>query len=98
MVCVYPFLSTHRSGYLILFESLTIQQFCYPYGDPFNRGNRLQQRKIISMLASNGYIGATTAFGITGSLQGSSNPFALLRIPVYGNEWFQGFVANLPWT
>jgi hypothetical protein len=75
-----------------------IQQFCYPYGDPFNRGNWLQQQKIMSMLASNGYVGATTAFGLTGSLQSSSYPLALLRIPVYGNEWFQWFVANLPWT
>jgi hypothetical protein len=24
MVCVYPFLSTNRSGYLILFESLSV--------------------------------------------------------------------------
>jgi peptidoglycan/xylan/chitin deacetylase (PgdA/CDA1 family) len=76
---------------------INIQQFCYPYGDPFNRGTWLQQQKIMTMLASDGYVGATTAFGLTGSLQDSSYPFALLRIPVFGNEWLQGFVANLPW-
>jgi hypothetical protein len=51
----------------------------------------------MTMLASDGYVGATTAFGMTGSLQGSSYPLALLRIPVFGNEWLQGFVASLPW-
>ena len=68
------------------------------HGDPFNRGNWLQQQKIISLLANDGYVGATTAFGLTGSLQGSSNPLALVRTPVYGNEWFQGFVTSLPWN
>ena len=77
---------------------IVIQQFCYPYGDPFNRGTWLQRQRIMTLLASDGYVGATTAFGITGSLQGSAYPLALLRIPVYGNEWFQSFVANLPWT
>jgi peptidoglycan/xylan/chitin deacetylase (PgdA/CDA1 family) len=78
--------------------SINVQQFCYPYGDPFNRGNWYQRQKIMSMLASDGYVGATTAFGMTGSFQGSSYPLALLRIPVYGNEWFQSFVASLPWN
>lgn len=78
--------------------NINIQQFCYPYGDPFNLGNWFQRQKIMAMLASDGYIGATTSFGMTGSLQGSSYPFALLRIPVYGSEWFQSFVTSLPWT
>ena len=77
---------------------IAIQQFCYPYGDPFNRGNWFQRQKIMTMLAADGYVGATTAFGMTGSIQGSMYPLALLRIPVYGNEWFQGFVASLPWN
>jgi peptidoglycan/xylan/chitin deacetylase (PgdA/CDA1 family) len=76
---------------------IVIQQFCYPYGDPFNRGTWLQREKIMAMLDADGYIGATTAFGMTGSMQGSMYPLALLRIPVYGNEWFQWFVASLPW-
>ena len=78
--------------------SINVQQFCYPYGDPFNRGNWFQRQKIMSILASDGYVGATTAFGMIGSLQGSSYPLALLRIPVYGNERFQSFVSNLPWN
>jgi peptidoglycan/xylan/chitin deacetylase (PgdA/CDA1 family) len=77
---------------------VNIQQFCYPYGDPFNWGNWFQQQKIMSMLANDGYVGATTAFGMTGSLQSSANPLALLRIPVYGTEWFQSFVSSLPWN
>ncbi len=76
---------------------IAIQQFCYPYGDPFNHGTWAQRQKIMTMLAADGYVGATTAFGMTGSMQGSMYPFALLRIPVYGNEWFQWFVAGLPW-
>jgi peptidoglycan/xylan/chitin deacetylase (PgdA/CDA1 family) len=76
---------------------INVQQFCYPYGDPFNRGTWLQQQKIMTMLANDGYVGATTAFGMTGSMQRSINPLALLRIPVFGNEWFQWFVASLPW-
>jgi peptidoglycan/xylan/chitin deacetylase (PgdA/CDA1 family) len=76
---------------------IAIQQFCYPYGDPFNRGTWLQRQQIMAMLASDGYVGATTAFGMTGSLQGSTYPLALVRIPVYGNEWFQSFASSLPW-
>jgi peptidoglycan/xylan/chitin deacetylase (PgdA/CDA1 family) len=76
---------------------INVQQFCYPYGDPFNRGTLLQQQKIMTMLASDGYVGATTAFGMTGSMQRSLYPLALLRIPVFGNEWLQRFVSNLPW-
>ena len=78
--------------------SINVQQFCYPYGEPFEGDNWFLRKKIIAMLASDGYVGATTSFGMTGSLQSSSNPFALLRIPVYGYEWFQSFVNSLPWN
>ncbi len=76
---------------------IVIQQFCYPYGDPFNRGNWFQRQRIMTLLASDGYVGATTAFGMTGSMQESSYPLALLRIPVFGFESLQGFVVSLPW-
>jgi len=76
---------------------IVIQQFCYPFGDPFYRGNWFQRQLIMTMLAGDGYVGATTAFGMTGSLQGSQYPLALLRIPVYGGEPLRWFVANLPW-
>ena len=76
---------------------VVIQQFCYPYGDPFNRGTLEQQRRITSLLAADGYVGATTAFGRTGSLQESQSPFALLRIGVFGRESFQGFMNRLFW-
>jgi peptidoglycan/xylan/chitin deacetylase (PgdA/CDA1 family) len=77
---------------------IVIQQFCYPFGDPFYRGNWVQRHIIITMLAGDGYVGATTAFGMTGSIQDSLYPFALLRIPVYGGEPLQWFVASLPWA
>jgi len=76
---------------------IVIQQFCYPYGDPFNRGNWFQRQRIMTLLAADGYVGATTAFGMTGSMQDGFYPLALLRIPVYGFESFQGFVVSLPW-
>lgn len=76
---------------------IVIQQFCYPYGDPFNRGTWYERQVVVAMLASIGYVGATTAFGETGSEQDSTQPLALLRIPVYGTEAFPAFMNNLPW-
>jgi peptidoglycan/xylan/chitin deacetylase (PgdA/CDA1 family) len=78
--------------------NIIVQQFCYPFGDPFDGEPWYQRQKIMSMLASDGYVGATTSFGMTGSLQSSSYPFALLRIPVYGTESFQSFVNSSPWN
>jgi peptidoglycan/xylan/chitin deacetylase (PgdA/CDA1 family) len=77
---------------------IIVQQFCYPYGDPFNRGTLWQRQTIATLLATDGYVGAATAFGMTGSIQQSWNPLALLRIPVFGVESFQGFMASLPWV
>lgn len=76
---------------------IVIQQFCYPYSDPFNRGNEEQRQRITILLAKDGYVGATTAFGETGSIQESKYPFALLRITVSGIRRFQDFIENLPW-
>jgi hypothetical protein len=77
---------------------IIVQQFCYPYGDPFNRGTLWQRQTIATLLAADGYVGAATAFGMTGSIQQSWNPLALPRIPVFGVESFQGFMASLPWA
>jgi peptidoglycan/xylan/chitin deacetylase (PgdA/CDA1 family) len=76
---------------------VVIQQFCYPYGDPFNRGTGYERQIVVAMLAAIGYVGATTAFGETGIEQDSMQPLALLRIPVYGTEVFSDFVSSLPW-
>jgi peptidoglycan/xylan/chitin deacetylase (PgdA/CDA1 family) len=76
---------------------VVIQQFCYPYGDPFNRGTWYERQIVVAMLAAIGYVGATTAFGETGIAQDSTQPLALLRIPVYGTEFFSDFVSSLPW-
>jgi peptidoglycan/xylan/chitin deacetylase (PgdA/CDA1 family) len=74
---------------------IIVQQFCYPFGDPLGNGTWYQRQLIVAMLAADGYVGATT-FGEVGSVQDSSQPFALLRIPVYGTEAFSYFVGSLP--
>ena len=66
-----------------------------PNGDPFNRGSDQQRQRIVTLLATDGYVGATTAFGETGSTQESQHPFALRRIAVSGLEGFQDFIARL---
>ncbi len=71
-----------------------IQQFCYPYGVPLNGGTWYQRQTIVAMLTAAGYVGATT-FGEPGSVQDSTQPFALLRIPVYGTGTFPAFVSSL---
>lgn len=76
---------------------IVIQQFCYPYGDPFNRGVAWQQRRIVQLLAADSYIGSTTASGMIDSEQQSLNPHQLVRITMYGTESFDSFVAKLPW-
>lgn len=75
---------------------ITIQQFCYPGGEPFRHGTALEQERITSMLAADGYVGATTDPGPTGWLQQSTQPFALLRIRVDGRESLADFIASLP--
>lgn len=75
---------------------IVVQQFCYPFGDPLGNGSWYQRQLIVAMLADAGYVGATT-FGEVGTVQDSSQPFALLRIPVYGTEAFSSFVGSLPW-
>nr|BBH94780.1 hypothetical protein KTA_29790 [Thermogemmatispora argillosa] len=75
---------------------ITIQQFCYPSGEPFRHGTALEQARVTVMLASDGYVGATTDPGPTGWLQQSTRPFALLRIRVDGRESLADFIASLP--
>ncbi len=76
---------------------IVIQQFCYPFGDPLGNGSWYQRQLIVAMLSADGYVGATS-FGEVGSTQDSTQPFALLRIPVYGTETFSSFVSSLPWV
>ncbi|WP_052887869.1 polysaccharide deacetylase family protein [Thermogemmatispora carboxidivorans] len=75
---------------------IPIQQFCYPSGEPFRHGTPLEQARITTMLAADGYVGATTDPGPTGWLQQSTQPFALLRIRVDGRENLAEFIASLP--
>jgi len=74
-----------------------IQQFCYPSGEPFNPGSLAARQQIVSLLASDGYVGATTDPGISGTYQNSTDPFVLLRIRVDGRSDLQFFMDSLPW-
>ena len=76
---------------------IAIQQFCYPSGEPFRNGTLWAQQQIVSLLAADGYIGATTDPGISGIIQQSLSPFVLLRIRVDGRSTQQFFIYTLPW-
>ena len=76
---------------------IPIQQFCYPAGEPFNHGTQAEQQQIVSLLAQDGYVGATTDPGATGTVQDSTAPFELLRIRVDGRSSLQEFEGSMPW-
>jgi len=76
---------------------IPIQQFCYPSGEPFRHGSLAARQQIVSMLAADGYVGATTDPGMSGVLQSSQTPLALLRIRVDGRSTLQFFTNTLPW-
>lgn len=75
---------------------IAIQQFCYPSGEPFRHGTLSAQQQIVSLLAADGYIGATTDPGMSGIIQQSLSPFVLLRIRVDGRSTQQFFIHTLP--
>lgn len=70
---------------------IVIQHFCYPNGGPFKGNNYPLQQAVVSLLASDGYIDATTDPGPTGISQDSQKPFVLLRLRVSGNSTLQYF-------
>ena len=76
---------------------VSIQQFCYPSGEPFKSGSLVLQQEVVALLKEDGYVGATTDPGVTGSIQNNQSPMDLLRIRVDGRESFRGFVDSLPW-
>ncbi len=76
---------------------IAIQEFCYPSGEPFRHGSLAIRQEIVTLLAADGYVGATTDPGVTGTLQDNQAPFVLLRIRVDGRETFPEFVGSLPW-
>ncbi len=75
---------------------IVIQQFCYPSGEPFRHGSLYLQRVIVGLLASDGYVGATTDPGMTGTEQSSGSPFVLLRLRIDGRDGMASFVERLP--
>ncbi len=75
---------------------IVIQQFCYPSGEPFRHGSIYLRRAIVALLASDGYVGATTDPGMTGVEQSSQHPFTLLRLRIDGRSSLQNFIARLP--
>ncbi|GAC1621243.1 MAG: hypothetical protein NVS4B7_13100 [Ktedonobacteraceae bacterium] len=76
---------------------ISIQQFCYPSGEPFRSGSWEARQQIVKLLAADGYVGATTDPGLSGSYQSSLAPFALLRIRVDGRSTLQFFKNSLLW-
>ncbi len=73
-----------------------IQYFCYPNGEPFKHGSLLIRQRIMVLLAADGYIAATTDPGMTGIVQQSTLPFAMLRVRVDGRESLLGFKQSIP--
>ncbi|QBD79123.1 hypothetical protein EPA93_25325 [Ktedonosporobacter rubrisoli] len=73
-----------------------IQHFCYPNGGPFKRGSLALRAEVVSLLASDGYVSATTDPGMTGTLQNSLTPLAMLRIRVDGRASLLNFAQSLP--
>jgi peptidoglycan/xylan/chitin deacetylase (PgdA/CDA1 family) len=76
---------------------VAIQQFCYPSGEPFRHGSLAARRQIVTLLAADGYVGGTTDPGMSGIIQNSQTPLALLRIRVDGRSTLQFFIHTLPW-
>ena len=75
---------------------MVVQQFCYPSGEPFRHGSQYLRQVIVSLLANDGYVGATTDPGMTGTEQNSQSPFVLLRLRIDGRDGLDNFVARLP--
>jgi len=74
---------------------ISIQQFCYPFGEPFHHGSRALQQAILALLAEHGYVGATTDPPPLGNTQNGLNPLMLLRTRVDGRESLQAFIKSL---
>jgi peptidoglycan/xylan/chitin deacetylase (PgdA/CDA1 family) len=74
---------------------IPVQQFCYPSGEPFKHGSLALRQEIVSLLAQDGYIGATTDPGVMGTVQSSTEPFVLLRVRVDGRSTLKVFEQSL---
>lgn len=74
---------------------VVIQHFCYPNGQPFKTESLALRQQVVALLAQDGYIDATTDPGMTGIVQQSQQPFALLRVRVDGRESLQEFEQSV---
>jgi peptidoglycan/xylan/chitin deacetylase (PgdA/CDA1 family) len=74
---------------------VVIQHFCYPNGQPFKNGSQALRQRVVALLAQDGYVSATTDPGMTGIVQQSQSPFALLRVRVDGRESLQAFKESV---
>jgi peptidoglycan/xylan/chitin deacetylase (PgdA/CDA1 family) len=74
---------------------IPIQHFCYPNGQPFKTGSVALRQRVVALLASEGYISATTDPGPTGIVQQSLSPFVLLRVRVDGRELLSAFEQSI---
>lgn len=78
----------------------TIQQFCYPSGDPLNKDTALattqiEIQSIFQLLNATGYVGATNDPVIDTTVQTNTDPFDLQRIRVQGSENIEQFKAEM---
>jgi peptidoglycan/xylan/chitin deacetylase (PgdA/CDA1 family) len=74
---------------------VAIQHFCYPNGGPFKGNNRPLQIAVMDLLASSGYVSATTDPGPTGVVQSSYSPLEMLRLRIDGRSDLQFFKQNI---
>ncbi len=74
---------------------ISIQHFCYPSGGPFKGHDTTLQQQVVALLATNGYIDATTDPGPTGVMQSSLTPFVLLRLRIDGRSSLQFFINTI---
>jgi peptidoglycan/xylan/chitin deacetylase (PgdA/CDA1 family) len=74
---------------------VSIQQFCYPAGEPFRNYSVTLQQEIIKLLTADGYVGATLDPGgqtPSGTTQNSQAPYKLLRLRIDGRATLQAFM------
>ena len=72
-----------------------VQFLTYPSGEPFRSGSMAAQRRILSLLARYGYIGALLDPVVPGTRQEARAPYQLMRRRVSNNESLSAFAAGL---
>lgn len=74
---------------------LAPQFICYPSGEPFRSGSTAAQKRLLSFVAQDGYIGGLLDPRVAGAIQSSTAPEQLTRIRVAGQESLTQFAASI---